>query len=34
MWVSVGLLFDMMCESGNDNQEYATIASQGDMDAF
>lgn len=34
MWVSVGLLFDMMCESGNDHQTYAAIATQDDMDAF
>lgn len=32
--LDVGMIFDMMVESGNDSVEYARIATQEDFDKF
>ena len=32
--ISVGMVFDMMTESGNDHYEYSYKATQEDMDRF
>lgn len=32
--LSLGTVYDMFTERGNDREEYDTVADQGDMDAF
>lgn len=33
-WLSMGMVFDILIESANDNEEYDIIAEQEDFDRF